>query len=122
MAGRAQISWAELDEFPLVRIAPETGNRVLIDAALGNRGETLNWRYEVQHIATAVGLAILPGHIVATGATEGVAGVKLRAPIVTRSLGLLTRKGAPLSPAAAAFRAIAVRVFRASPDESHDYL
>jgi DNA-binding transcriptional LysR family regulator len=115
-AGRDAVSWPEIEGVPLIRVAPQTGNRVLIDEALGSRRENMLWRYEVQHIATAVSLvqaglalAILPQSSVDSNRTPGIAGVPLRNPSVARTLGLLARKGEPLSPAAEELRAIVVR-------------
>lgn len=116
LAGRDSITWADLEGHALIRVSPQTGNRVLIDDALGGRREALFWRYEVQHTTTALGLvraglgfAILPRLAVDIAATPDVAAVPLRNPSITRTLGLVTKKGIPLSPAAEALRGIIVR-------------
>ena len=105
LAASPSLSWAQLEGLPLVRISAETGNRVLIDDALGARRETLAWRYEVQRVATAVsfvraglGCTILPQ--LALDAADGLAAIPLRSPTVTRTLGIITRKGVALKPAA----------------------
>lgn len=110
------VGWPEIEGVPLIRVGPQTGNRVLIDEALGSRRENLLWRYEVQHIATAVAmvqaglaLAILPECMVARKAAPGLVALPLRNPSIIRTLGVLTRKGVPLSPAAEALRKIVVR-------------
>ncbi|GAB4064448.1 LysR family transcriptional regulator [Ancylobacter sonchi] len=107
MAGASSISWAELDNVPLVRISSETGNRILIDDALGARSETLLWRYEVQRVITAVslvrsgiGCAVVPKLALDIVPRDDIVAIPLRAPAVTRTLGIVTRKGLPLSPAA----------------------
>ena len=56
-AKHAAISWAELEGEPLVRISQTTGNRALIDEALAGKRDSLNWRYECQHVATALAMA-----------------------------------------------------------------
>jgi DNA-binding transcriptional LysR family regulator len=105
LATSPSLSWAQLEGLPLVRISAETGNRVLIDDALGARRETLAWRYEVQRVATAVsfvraglGCTILPQ--LALDAADGLAAIPLRSPTVTRTLGIITRKSVALKPAA----------------------
>lgn len=107
LAERETLNWTEIADLPLVRISAETGNRILIDDALGARKELLNWRYEVQRITTAValvsagvGYAVLPQLAVRTLDVGSLATVPLTGPTVTRMLGVLTRQGQALAPAA----------------------
>lgn len=107
LATAPSLSWAQLENLPLVRISAETGNRILIDDALGARREKLAWRYEVQRAATAVsfvraglGFTVLPQLALDMGATEELVAIPLRSPTVTRTLGIITRKGVALQPAA----------------------
>ena len=53
---KSAASWSDLQDVPLIRISPHTGNRMIIDDALGSRRESLSWRYEVQHVNTALAL------------------------------------------------------------------
>jgi DNA-binding transcriptional LysR family regulator len=106
LAAQATVAWADIVGLPLIRISAETGNRVLIDDALGGRSERLAWRYEVQRVTTAValvasgvGYAVLPELAARTSDTR-LATVTLTAPTVTRTLGVVTRKGRALGPAA----------------------
>jgi DNA-binding transcriptional LysR family regulator len=106
LAAQRSVAWAEIEGVPLVRVSPQTGNRALLDDALGPRREAMAWRYEVQHLSTAialvaarVALAVVPALAVAASATPGVIGVPLRDPAVSRRLGLITRRGEALSPA-----------------------
>ncbi len=119
IAARKSVTWADIVGLPLVRVGPQTGNRVVIDEALGNRSENMLWRYEVQHIATAVSLvqaglalAILPEFAVTAAHVSGIARLPLRNPSISRSIGLLTKKGVPLSPAAEALQKIVLRHFK----------
>jgi DNA-binding transcriptional LysR family regulator len=107
LAQEAALNWADITRLPLIRISTETGNRVLIDDALGSRKEALNWRYEVQRVTTAValvgsgvGYAVLPRLAVRLVEADGLATVPLATPAVTRTLGVVTRKGRALTPAA----------------------
>lgn len=119
LAAKALISWNELDGVPLVRIGTLTGNRLLIDDALGSRRESLLWRYEVRHVGTAVklvqaglALAVLPQFALNAARMPGVVAVPLKNPSITRSIGTIARKGVPLTPAAEALRAIVARELR----------
>ena len=107
LARRNAAAWSELEGVPLIRISAQTGNRFLIDDALGGRRDTMIWRYEVQHVATAigmvlagVGLTVVPklGFDVAYG--PGIVAVPLRSPGIVRTIGMVSRRGHPLSPAA----------------------
>jgi DNA-binding transcriptional LysR family regulator len=107
LAQAESLTWAQLQGLPLVRISAETGNRILIDDALGARRETLTWRYEVQRVITAVSLvrsaiayAIVPQLALDTVDAGELAAIPLRSPSVTRTLGIVTRKNLPLRPAA----------------------
>jgi DNA-binding transcriptional LysR family regulator len=55
-ARQKAVNWPDLQGIPLVRISSQTGNRMLIDDALGSRREAMTWRYEVQHVTTAVSI------------------------------------------------------------------
>lgn len=108
-AGRRSISWSELAGAPLVRISTQTGNRILIDDALGNRRESMRWVYEVQHVATAValvaaglGLTVVPRIAIDVVKAADMTTVALRDPAIARTLVAVTRKGVPLSPPAEA--------------------
>lgn len=105
-ASQKSVNWAELEGMPLVRISPQTGNRALIDDALGSRREHMTWRYECQHVATAVsmvvaglGLTIVPRLAIDGAGMPGVVAVALRNPGISRTLGIVSKRGLPLSPA-----------------------
>ncbi|MGX5734453.1 LysR family transcriptional regulator [Bosea thiooxidans] len=105
LASATSLTWAQLQGQPLVRVSAETGNRILIDDALGARRETLTWRYEVQRVITAVslvragiGYAIVP-QLALGGVDAGdLVAIPLRAPAISRTLGIVTRKNLPLRP------------------------
>jgi DNA-binding transcriptional LysR family regulator len=88
---------------------PQAGNRALIDDALGDRRDSLNWRYEVQHLQTAVGMvfeklgvAVVPNIAVATQGTAGLVALPLRNPSVSRTVGIVVKRGLPVSKPAQA--------------------
>lgn len=121
LAGAEAVQWPDLEGQPLVRISPQTGNRVLIDDALGTRREALDWRYEVQHLATAVSLvragialAIVPRLALGITTTEGIVTVPLRNPAVTRTLGIIARHGVPISRTAKTLHDLIVKTLKSS--------
>ncbi len=104
LARETALAWAQLQGLPLVRISAETGNRILIDDALGSRRETLLWRYEVQRVTSAVSLvrsgighAIVPKLAYDVVHADDLVAIPLHSPTVTRTLGIVTRKGMLLS-------------------------
>ena len=106
LAQKDAVAWADIQGLHLVRIAAETGNRILIDDALGARRETLLWQYEVQRVTSAVslvrsrvGYAIVPQLAFDVAHADDLVALPLRSPLVTRTLGIVTRKGAQLSEA-----------------------
>ena len=112
-------SWADIANEPLIRVSAQTGNRLIIDDTLGARRENVTWRYEVQHVATAVslvaagaGLAVLPRLAVEPDNARGLAVVSLRNPAISRTVGLVTRRGAVLSPLAEELRTLISAQFR----------
>ena len=82
------------------------------------RREMLKWRYEVQHIATAVslveagvGATIIPKLALNLRLCPTLRGVTLRNPSLTRSLGIVSKRDKPLSPLATQFRSMIVKHF-----------
>ena len=109
LAKRRRLAWRQLEAHPLVFVGAESGNRPLLDGALGSTRPHLRAHYEVQRCSTALGLvaagvaaAIVPSLAVQEGAYPNLHVVPLTQPVVTRSLVLVTRRGAQLSPAAQA--------------------
>jgi DNA-binding transcriptional LysR family regulator len=106
LAGRPNVSWSELEGLPLIRISAQAANRAIIDDALGPRREFMNWRFEVQQVATAasmvmagVGLTVLPRLAISVRPASGLVAVPIVNPMVSRTLGIVTKRGLPLSAA-----------------------
>jgi DNA-binding transcriptional LysR family regulator len=110
LARRSAVAWSELEGEKLIAVARSSGNRQILDHALTRAGHRPSIALEVNHIATLLGMveaglgvatvplmAITPLH-------STLVAVRLRNPAVSRRLGLVTRHGNPLRPAADAFR------------------
>ncbi len=104
LASKNFVRWSDLEGQPLIRISSQTGNRILIDDALGSMRDRMSWMYEVQHVASAValvasgaGLTIVPRVAIDLLRPAGVAAVRLRGPSVSRTLGAVTQRGVPLT-------------------------
>lgn len=122
LASARSLTWAQVQDVPLVRISAETGNRILIDDALGAKRDMLDWRYEVQRVSTAVSLVksgvaatIVPRLAMADG-EKGLRAIPLRAPAVKRTLGIVTRRDVALSPPAKALVRLTISALKAAID------
>lgn len=118
LASRPAANWSDLADEPLTRISLQAGNRIIMDDALGSRRETLNWCFEVQHIQTAVALArvgaaltVIPRLALDTRDESGLTLLPLRNPLVTRQLGIVSKRGVPLSSLADELRKLIVQAF-----------
>ncbi|WP_296710141.1 LysR family transcriptional regulator [Rhodoblastus sp.] len=123
LAAKNFVSWSDFEGAPLVRISPQTANRAIIDEALGSRREFMQWRYEVQHIATAVrlvlervALTVAPRLAVDVSITPGIAALPIRNPTITRTLGLVSKRGYPFSAAGEIMLDIVIQKFRDADD------
>ena len=84
----------------------------------GEPQEALSWRFEVQHIQTAVALVragvaltVIPSLAFDTVDERGLKLIPLRNPSVTRQLGIISKRGTPLSPLADELRKLIVQTF-----------
>jgi DNA-binding transcriptional LysR family regulator len=107
---RKSVTWGEMRETELVMVSGLSGNRVLLDYQLARKRISLDAAYEVEHLATALGLvaagvgtAILPHSAIQVGAYPSVRRIPLVAPVVSRTVVLIRRKGVTLSPATQMF-------------------
>lgn len=106
-AHRQSVDWEDLTEERFMTVAKESGNRLLIDDALAKSGKRTLSIYEVSHIMTLLGMveaglgvAAVPKLAMPLTSHATLTSVKLEHPRVTRTLGLISRRGRPLAPAA----------------------
>jgi DNA-binding transcriptional LysR family regulator len=114
LAGKSSVTWTEMAQYECVMLATGSGNRMLIDQALALRhassGQTA-WSCEVRHvpalislIEAGVGIGAVPRFAIPADGKTGLITVPLIDPPVVRMMGVIRRRGRPLSPAAQAFR------------------
>jgi DNA-binding transcriptional LysR family regulator len=109
LARKRRLAWRELQPHALIYAGLESGNRQLLDGTLGATGTQLRASYEVQRSSTAVGLvaagvgvAVVPELAMQKGAYPELRVIPLVEPVVSRSLVLLSRRKAWLTPPAQA--------------------
>ena len=103
LAGRGHVAWAELAGRKMVAVSRQSANRLLVDHALAALAQRPVWFYETEHVAGALGLvaaglglAALP-RLSVPPRHEALCRVPLVDPVVSRVVGLVTRRGRPLS-------------------------
>jgi DNA-binding transcriptional LysR family regulator len=116
LANRKSVAWKLLAPFPLIFAGEANANRSVLDQALTTSNVELQRFYEVQRSSTALGLvaegvaaAVVPRLAMQEGAYPRLREIALVDPVVSRSLVLVSRKAAQLSPAAQALHALIKR-------------
>jgi DNA-binding transcriptional LysR family regulator len=111
LARRRSLTWTQIQPHALIFSGDVNGNRALLDSYLGDKSMNLSlkFQYEVQRSSTAVGLvasgiaaAIVPNLAIQKGSYPRLRIIKLKDPVISRQLALITRKAGHLSPAAQA--------------------
>ncbi|MCA8932426.1 MAG: LysR family transcriptional regulator [Rhodospirillaceae bacterium] len=102
-----EVSWEDLVALPFIAMAQGTSVRALTEAALVQIGAAFEPRFEVSHLATAgalvaegLGVSALPGLTLPVIGGASLVVRPLKAPEVTRRIGLVFLAGRTLSPAA----------------------
>lgn len=106
-----ELTWEDLRGVPLIGVSRASGNRLLLDAALSKSDIQLQWLCEVNHLSTSLGLvetglgaSVLPRLATPQDDHPIIISKRIKDPIVTRTLGIVERRHARLSPAAQRFR------------------
>ncbi len=83
----------------------------------------LDWFYEVRHLSTSLGLveaglgiSALPGLAMPHAPYSSIIGIPLVEPVIRRTLGIIRRKDAVLSPAAERFFALLINLWTDDKD------
>jgi len=107
---QTSLNWSDLSSEQLIVPARGTGNRLLIDEAMGRARLPLHWTYEVSRSTTAltlvargIGTALLPQSAVPAEASD-FTDRPMTAPEIARPVGLITRIGQNDSAAVAALK------------------
>jgi DNA-binding transcriptional LysR family regulator len=107
LAKMRRVTWSQLSEYDYIAVSRTSGNRLLLDQALAGVPGLPQAIYETQHVTTTLGLveaglgvAAVPSMAMPGADHPLLVKVPLVAPIVTRKIGLIRRRGRSLSPAA----------------------
>lgn len=109
LAKRESISWEEIANEPYISIAQSSGNRILMDNALARLAKRPAAQFEANHVAgvlgmvgAGLGVAAIPSLALPSGAQANIVSIPLNNPTISRTLGLIAKKGKRLQPVAQA--------------------
>jgi len=110
LARRASVSWEVFTERPTIANGPASSLRPLVDRVFADKRLAIEPRYESMNlsvtagmVAAGLGISVLPTlgrHLINP---EGLAFLPLVDPVVSRNIGVITRKGRSLTGPARAF-------------------
>ncbi|MEN4904307.1 LysR family transcriptional regulator [Luteimonas sp. TWI1416] len=110
LAKKRRVSWHDIAHHPLITVHRTSGNRTLLDGALARENLKLSWFYEVTHLSTSlglveagVGISVLPRMATPQEEHSILVTREIAPPVVSRTIGIVRRRGAMLSPAAERF-------------------
>ncbi|MGO4623662.1 LysR substrate-binding domain-containing protein [Ensifer sp. 2YAB10] len=110
LAAKPWVGWAELEPYHLITVHRSSGNRTLLDAALAKSNIKLRWFYEVTHLSTSLGLveaglgiSVLPRMATPQDDHPFLITRPIGDPEISRTIGVVRRRGGTLSPAAERF-------------------
>ncbi|MEY9323955.1 LysR family transcriptional regulator [Sinorhizobium fredii] len=110
LAAKPAVGWAEPEPYHLITVHRSSGNRTLLDAALAKSNIKLRWFYEVTHLSTSLGLveaglgiSVLPRMATPQDDHPFLITRPIGDPEISRTIGVVRRRGGTLSPAAERF-------------------
>jgi DNA-binding transcriptional LysR family regulator len=127
LARHRMVTWAELGRYDFMTVDKASGNRLVMDLALATKRDRPQACFEARHVSTLVafveaglGVAAVPRLSMPRKGHPALVSVPIVEPEVTRTVGLIKRRGRSLSPAAEhlydMLRAVAGKVAKSSRD------
>jgi DNA-binding transcriptional LysR family regulator len=102
-----KVTWKDIGQHGYIALAQGSGNRFLIDQALAQSEERPRWFYEVNHVPALVslvlsglGVGVVPRMALPPDGHQGLVAIPITNPVVSRKLGLISRRGRQLPVAA----------------------
>lgn len=111
LSKRRRLTWKDLEGQAVIGVSRNSGNRMILDSALARAKVQLEFFYEVNHLTTSLGLverglgiSVLPKLATPPNGHPTIVTKPLNDPEVKRTIGIIERRTARLSPAAQQFR------------------
>jgi LysR family transcriptional regulator, carnitine catabolism transcriptional activator len=121
LLGKPKLKWRDLHSFPYITLQRPSSIRLLIDQMLQDHGISLAPALEAHQLASigrmvssGLGISVVPSLSAKQMREMGAECRALVAPVVTRNVGVLTRKRHPLSVASQAMQAVIARWLEAA--------
>lgn len=107
LARQRSVAWAELARYDFMTVDKASGNRLVMDLALASKHDRPRACFETRHVSTLVafveaglGVAAVPRLSMPRKGHPALVSIPIVEPEVTRTVGLIKRRGRSLSPAA----------------------
>ncbi|SAK75914.1 LysR family transcriptional regulator [Caballeronia hypogeia] len=127
LARKKRVTWNELYEHEYVSVDKTSGNRLLLDQALSAVAPRTPSVCETRHVTTMLGLieaglgvAAVPSMAMPVRDHPVLTSVPLVDPVVKRRVGIVRRRGRPLTPAAEQFYRAIIEMKRGSDEVKSD--
>ncbi|SAK67393.1 LysR family transcriptional regulator [Caballeronia calidae] len=127
LARKKRVTWNELYEHEYVSVDKTSGNRLLLDQALSAVAPRTPSVCETRHVTTMLGLieaglgvAAVPSMAMPVRDHPVLTSVPLVDPVVKRRVGIVKRRGRPLTPAAEQFYRAIIEMRRGGGANSDD--
>jgi DNA-binding transcriptional LysR family regulator len=122
VARSQSLRWEDIKDLPLI-ISLRSDNRMLIDQALARSGLSLNWSYQVSHLATSFGLveeglgmSVVPLMSRPRTLHPTIRIIPLTEPSVSRTIGFVEARNRELSRAAEELKRLIIDVAKKTSD------
>jgi DNA-binding transcriptional LysR family regulator len=119
LSKRRHLAWKDLEGHAVVGVSRNSGNRTILDSALARAKVRVEFFYEVNHLTTSLGLverglgiSVLPKLATPPSGHPTIVTKPINGPEVKRTIGIIERRTARLSPAARQFRDMLVESWR----------
>ena len=119
LAGRDQVTWAEVAEQPLCLLTADMQNRRIVNQHLAETGASVVPQVEsnstialIAHVMTGRWASVVPTKLAGMALAGGLVAVPIVAPEAEHLIGLVTARRDPLTPVLAALLAEAERLAR----------
>ena len=120
LAGGGAVPWPALVDMPVVMLGQRSGTSRLVYTQLPRSRNAAAWRYEVQHLSTALsfvgaglGVGVIPGMAMQALGDGTLVYRPLIEPELSRTIVVVERRDATLSPAAETLKALLIEEFGA---------
>lgn len=118
LAKGGAVAWEKLAGLPVIVLGQRSGTSRILDARLPKELRRHTWRYEVQHLSTMIGfveaglgVGIVPVMVMRAIRSKNLVHRLLISPELGRTISIVERRGATLSPAADQLKALLLNEF-----------